>query len=65
MQRYLVRPWERWDTVWYLKIAEHGYTDYGSTAFLPLYPLLIRVVGTLLGGHVLLDQLEMLDHVGQ
>ncbi|HEY7126439.1 MAG TPA: mannosyltransferase family protein [Ktedonobacterales bacterium] len=53
LARYLTAPWWRWDTIWYLKIAEHGYTDYGSTAFLPLYPLLIRGLGTLLGGHFL------------
>lgn len=55
--RHLTAPWWRWDTIWYLKIAEHGYTDFGTTAFLPLYPLLIRVVGTLLGGHFLVAAL--------
>lgn len=47
---YLVQPWNRWDTVWYAGIAAHGYSTYGSTAFLPLYPGLMRVVAPLFGG---------------
>jgi hypothetical protein len=43
--------WLRWDTAWYLEIARHGYSCYGSSAFLPLYPLLIRIVGTLFLGN--------------
>ena len=57
LAQYLTAPWWRWDTIWYLKIAEHGYADYGTTAFLPLYPLLIRGLGVLLGGHLLLAAL--------
>ncbi len=42
-------PWQRWDTIWYTKIAEQGYSANDlSTAFFPLYPLLIRVTATLL-----------------
>jgi hypothetical protein len=59
LARYLTAPWWRWDTIWYLKIAAHGYADYGSTAFLPLYPLLMRGGGTLLGGHVLAAALSL------
>jgi Gpi18-like mannosyltransferase len=41
-------PWQRWDTIWYTKIAEQGYSsDDLSTAFFPLYPLLIRLTSTL------------------
>jgi hypothetical protein len=37
--------WQRWDGLWYQLIAEHGYrTAEGSTAFYPLYPLLMKVV---------------------
>ena len=43
--------WLRWDTPWYLEIARHGYSCYGSSAFMPLYPLLIRGLGFLTGGH--------------
>ncbi|HEV2235698.1 MAG TPA: mannosyltransferase family protein, partial [Ktedonobacterales bacterium] len=54
---YLTQPWNRWDTRWYLDVAQHGYTHYGSSAFLPLYPALMRVVGVLVGGSLLLAAL--------
>jgi Mannosyltransferase (PIG-V) len=42
----LVSPLARWDSVWYLAIARGGYGhSAGRTAFYPLYPLLIRIVG--------------------
>jgi hypothetical protein len=45
----LLSAWQRFDTNWYLKIAEQGYaSNDGSTVFFPLYPLLIRVLGTVL-----------------
>jgi hypothetical protein len=47
----LVGMWLRWDTAWYLEIARHGYACYGSSAFLPLYPLLTRILGTILLGN--------------
>ncbi|MDQ3643844.1 MAG: hypothetical protein M3450_20830 [Actinomycetota bacterium] len=48
--------WGQWDTSWYLSIAEHGYTSeplqgpFANYAFFPLYPLLARWVGWLVGG---------------
>jgi hypothetical protein len=54
---YVLLPWNRWDTVWYTDIAQHGYRTYGSTAFMPLYPLLIRIVAPLLGGNLLASAL--------
>jgi len=45
----LAGMWVRWDTPWYLEIASHGYSCYGSSAFMPLYPLLIRGLGILPG----------------
>ena len=54
---YLSWPWLHWDTAWYLEIAQHGYTLYGSTAFLPLYPLLTHALGVALGDHFLLAAL--------
>jgi hypothetical protein len=36
-------PAARWDSVWYLLIAAHGYFNPASTNFFPLYPLLIGV----------------------
>jgi hypothetical protein len=52
----LVAPAARWDSVWYLTIAEHGYGDahsHAQAAFYPLYPLLMRVVGWLVGSPLL------------
>jgi hypothetical protein len=39
----LLSPLARWDSVWYLGIAHSGY-DGASSAFFPLYPLLLRVL---------------------
>lgn len=35
--------WERFDTLWFLRIAEHGYDRPMSVIFYPLYPLAIRI----------------------
>jgi hypothetical protein len=45
----LVAPAARWDSVWYLDIAHSGYGGASGdrTAFFPLYPLLVKVVGLL------------------
>jgi hypothetical protein len=44
--------WARWDSDWYLRIAESGYDwPSSSPAFFPLYPLLVGGVGRLLDGH--------------
>jgi hypothetical protein len=42
----LVAPFARWDSVWYLAIANDGYPadDPRRAAFFPLYPLLVRAV---------------------
>ncbi|MGN6871165.1 MAG: mannosyltransferase family protein [Solirubrobacteraceae bacterium] len=45
----LAAPAVRWDSIHYLDIAQHGYTSAASTVFYPLYPLLVRVLGTVLG----------------
>ncbi|MGH2881314.1 MAG: mannosyltransferase family protein [Solirubrobacteraceae bacterium] len=37
----LLSPSARWDSVWYLQIAAHGYFNPASTNFYPLYPLLV------------------------
>lgn len=39
----------RWDSAWYLKIAHVGYFSRPSSAFYPLYPLLVRVASPLFG----------------
>src|SRR3954468_18630839 len=45
----LVAPLARWDSVWYLAIANDGYPadDPRRTAFFPLYPLLVRAADAL------------------
>jgi hypothetical protein len=50
----LVTAWERFDALWFLRVASGGYVDGdGSAAFLPLYPMLIRGFSFVLGGHPL------------
>ena len=49
--------WARWDSVWFLRIAEHGYgaAQHGvAAAFYPLYPLSLAALGRVLGGHYVL-----------
>src|SRR3954468_10330822 len=45
----LVAPSAAWDSVWYLGIADGGYADPQRTAFFPLYPLLVRAGGWVIG----------------
>jgi hypothetical protein len=50
----LVTAWERFDALWFLRVATGGYVDGdGSAAFFPLYPMLIRGLSPVLGGHPL------------
>src|SRR6185503_20657850 len=47
--------WARWDSEWFIKIAQHGYdVAEGAPAFFPLYPVLLAVVAAALGGHYVL-----------
>lgn len=46
----LVGVWERFDTLWYLHIAQHGYDRPGAVVFYPLYPFLIRALSPIFGG---------------
>jgi Mannosyltransferase (PIG-V) len=48
---YITDAWIRWDAGQFIAIARHGYYYPVSTAFLPLYPLLIRLLSYPLGGH--------------
>ncbi len=49
----LLNPWAHWDGVWYIKIATSGYADAdGSTAFFPLFPMLLRYAGVALRGNL-------------
>ncbi len=49
----LVAPAARWDSHWYLLIADHGYPNQLVTHFYPLYPLLARVAGAPFGSSLL------------
>lgn len=50
----LFTAWERFDALWFLGIASEGYTEgTGSVVFFPLYPLMIRGLAPVLGGHPL------------
>ena len=48
--------WARWDSDWYLRIAEDGYAPAPSStpAFFPLYPALVAALGRGLAGHYVL-----------
>ena len=51
----IIDVWARWDSDWYLRIAEDGYSWPSSTpAFFPLYPLLVAGLGRVLAGHTVL-----------
>ena len=50
----LVTAWERFDALWFLRIADSGYRlDDGSAAFPPGFPSVVKVVSFLLGGRPL------------
>jgi hypothetical protein len=53
---FLIDVWARWDSVWFLRIAEDGYgaTEEAAAAFYPLYPLLVGGLGRVLLGHYVL-----------
>lgn len=54
----LLGAWQRWDTLWYLLIATRGYAPDDSTIYRPpLYPLLMRLTGDVLGGQAMLGGL--------
>jgi hypothetical protein len=54
---YLTGPWLRWDADIYVLIARGGYSFFRSTAFMPLYPLLVRLGSYLTGGHFVVSAL--------
>jgi Mannosyltransferase (PIG-V) len=48
----LLAVWGHWDAVHYLDVATQGYQGTDA-AFFPLYPMLIRIVGRLVGNHLI------------
>ncbi len=56
IQQCFLQSWWRWDAVHYIEVAYNGYHyDLWNTAFFPLFPLLMRSLGTLLGGSITAD----------
>ncbi len=50
----LVSPFARWDSVWYLTVAEHGYGhQLARTAYFPLYPMLMAGLGAVVGSDLI------------
>ncbi len=45
----LIWRWGQDDTTWYLQIAGQGYVDDKTVAFYPLYPMLMRLIGFVIG----------------
>ena len=48
----LLHFWDRWDTDHFVRIATTGYTHVVDTAFFPFYPLLIHLLGSVVGNPV-------------
>jgi hypothetical protein len=48
-----VGPFARWDTTWYMLIADHGYAIPQATRFYPLYPLAAKIVGLPFGSSLI------------
>jgi hypothetical protein len=62
----LVAPLARWDSVWYLAIANDGYPpdDARRAAFFPLYPLLVRAGSWVIGSPLVAGALVSLACFG-
>lgn len=50
----LIGIWARWDSYWFISIAEHGYRGGDEAAFFPLYPGAVAAVGRLLASQYVL-----------
>ncbi len=50
--RWFVNPWFQWDTLSYMEISILGYNNHSSSiAYMPLYPMLMRLIAPLLGNN--------------
>jgi hypothetical protein len=54
----------QWDSGWFLRIADHGYDIPATSAFFPLYPLVVRAVGFVLGSTLVAAVLVSLAAAG-
>ncbi len=52
LAHYLLQPWRNWDGHWFALIAQMGYFERPTTAFFPLYPLLLAGTTWLLDGQI-------------
>lgn len=57
VEPWYLSVWYQWDANWYMSIATDGYQwvegDQSNVAFFPLYPMMLRGAGWLLGGNYL------------
>jgi hypothetical protein len=61
----LAASFARWDSVWYLAIARGGYDhEAARTAFFPVYPLVLRGVGVVIGSDLIAGVLVSLAAFG-
>jgi hypothetical protein len=52
---YATDVWARWNSVWFIRIAQHGYdVATGASVFFPLYPGLVALSGRALLSHYVL-----------
>jgi hypothetical protein len=52
---YWADVWAHWDSVWFLQIAHSGYgVSAQASAFYPLYPALVAMLGRIFFGHYVL-----------
>jgi hypothetical protein len=50
----IIGIWARWDSYWFLAVAEHGYSGGEEAAFFPLYPGAIASLGRVLAAQYVL-----------
>lgn len=49
---WFINPWFQWDTLSYMEISILGYNDHSSSiAYMPLYPMLMRITAPLVGNN--------------
>ncbi|MFZ0547639.1 MAG: mannosyltransferase family protein [Candidatus Promineifilaceae bacterium] len=52
----LLGPWQRFDTLHYLRIARQGYAAVPDSVFPPIYPYGMRLIGSLIPGSLILGE---------